>query len=123
MKLAGSLDSYEDIDYSPVYGMGRRHGGFRIVHDSDEDDIDSPAAKRSVKGFTLYDAIKIRMYGHTEIEYPSYYLEDWEEIELSASDIYDLDGIQFCIHTKNFDLSDNYIRDLTLLSGLTSMRN
>jgi len=120
-EIAGSLDSYEDIDYSPVYEWDISTSGFRIVTDDDIDDIDTPETSRRRKGFSFYDAVKIRMYGHTDIEYPSYYLEDLEEFELSASDICDLDGIQFCIHAKNFDLSDNSIYDLSLLSGLTSI--
>jgi Leucine-rich repeat (LRR) protein len=41
-----------------------------------------------------------------------------EEFELSSADINDLDGIQFCVHAKNIDLSDNNIIDLSLLAGL-----
>jgi Leucine-rich repeat (LRR) protein len=66
----------------------------------------------------LYDAVKMRYYGQTKKEFPTWYLEDLEELELSASDIGDLDGMQFCIHTRIFDLSDNYIVDLAPMENL-----
>ena len=52
------------------------------------------------------------------MDFPPYYLEDLEDIELSQSGITDLDGVQYCIHTFTMDLSDNTIRDITLLWDL-----
>ena len=116
-EIAKSLDSYEDIDYSPVYEWDINTDDFRIVHDKDSEK--KVKTKSRKKGFTFYDAIKIRAYGHTKVEYPNYYLEDTDEIELSASDIIDLEGAQFCIHAVTIDLSDNRIYDLEPLTGLT----
>jgi Leucine-rich repeat (LRR) protein len=113
-ETAALLDSYEDIDYSPVYEWDMDTEGFSIINDSDPvKDI-----KTRIEGYAFYDAIKIREYGHTNIEYPSYYLEDIDEFELSSSEINDLDGVQFCIHAKIIDVSDNQISDLTPLIGL-----
>jgi hypothetical protein len=117
-EIADSLDSYEDIDYSPVYEWDINISGFRIVNDNEKDDDSIIENSNRTKGFSFYDAIKIRVYGQTNIEFPTYYLEDYEEYELSAAEINDLDGIQYCIHTKNFDLSDNNIHDLSPLSEL-----
>ena len=120
-EIASSLNSYEDIDYSPVYSWDVDTEGFRVMTDREKNRETVPSKKRKKRFFTFYDAVKIRYYGNTRMEYPSYYLEDIDEFELSASDINDLDGIQFCIHTKIFDLSDNHIFDLTPLSGLTAI--
>ena len=113
-EIANSLNSYEDIDYSPVYDWDINFDGFRIINDNDT----IKEVKKSRKKYSFYDAIKIRQFGHTDIEFPSYYLEDMDEFELSSSDISDLDGAQFCIHAKTIDLSDNHITDLTPLIGL-----
>ncbi|MCK7537574.1 MAG: hypothetical protein MZV63_44775 [Marinilabiliales bacterium] len=59
------------------------------------------------------------MFGNTETEYPSYYLEDIKQFELSSSNINDLQSVEFCIHAKTMDLSDNCISDLTPLFGLS----
>lgn len=125
-EIAKSFDSFEDIDYSPVYDWDFDIQGFSMVNDLKEDDEEEEHREiryTNPDGFSFYDAVKIRNYGHTSIEFPSYYLEDYEEFELSGSDINDLDGIQFCIHAKNIDLSDNLISDLSLLSGLSHIES
>jgi hypothetical protein len=116
-EIAKSLDSYEDIDYSPVYEWDINTADFRIVHDNVREKKFKTGNRK--KGYTFYDAVKIRAYGHTKVEFPSYYLEDTDEIELSGSDINDLDGAQFCLHAVSMDLSDNRITDLEPLFDLT----
>jgi Leucine-rich repeat (LRR) protein len=117
-QIAQSLDSYEDIDYSPVYSWDADAEGFRIVNDYNDSTKTQYQKQTRNQGLSFYDAIKIRYYGHTDIEYPTYYLEDIDEFELSTSNIVDLDGIQYCIHAKTIDLSDNSICDIDLLSSL-----
>ena len=113
-EIATSPDSYEDIDYSPVYDWDINTEGFSIINDS----VTMRNVETKPSNFTFYDAIKIREYGHTDIEFPPYYLEDFDDFELSSSGINDLDGVQFCIHAKIIDLSDNQITDISLLEGL-----
>jgi len=116
-EIAKSLDSYEDIDYSPVYEWDINTDDFRIIHDKVSEKKFKTNKKRN--GYTFYDAVKIRAYGHTKTEFPLYYLEDTDEIELSGSDINDLDGAQLCIHAVTIDLSDNQIADIEPLLDLT----
>ncbi len=120
-EMAVALESYEDIDYSPVYDWDMETEGFTIINDRDPINRTKTKESTDTEGYTFYDAIKIREYGHTDIEYPSFYLEDIEEFELSACDIDDLDGVQFCVNARNIDLSDNRITDLAPLSGLTNL--
>jgi Leucine-rich repeat (LRR) protein len=116
-EIAGSLTSFEDIDYSPVYDWDIDTEGFTVINDKNRDKI----FKTRPKGYDFYDAMKIRQYGRTNVEFPSWYLEDTDEFELSSSDIIDLDGIQFCIHARTIDLSDNRITDLSPLIGLKQL--
>ena len=122
-EIAASLDSLEDIDYAPVYDWDFETEGFSIVDDSDSSEFVRVKTKTSTKliGYNFYDAIKLREFGDTESEFPSYYLENIDEFELSSSDINDLDGVQFCIHAKSIDLSDNRIADLSPLSTLVNL--
>jgi hypothetical protein len=117
-EIADSLENFEDIDYSPVYQWDIETAGFRVFDDFNPD----KPIRRQKRGISFYDAVKIRHYGHTDIEFPSYYLEDIEKFELSSCDIDDLDGIQFCIHAKSIDLSDNLIFDLNYLTGLDQIK-
>jgi Leucine-rich repeat (LRR) protein len=118
-EIANSMHGFEDIDYSPVYDWDFHTEGFSIITDED--------IERNIQIGSLvcnfYNAIKIRQYGHTNIEFPRNYLEDIDEFELSSSDINDLDGVQFCIHAKIMDLSDNKINDLSPLIGLSLLED
>lgn len=117
-EIESALDCMEDIDYSPVYDWDLDNEGFTVVNESRKPDAAEKETFRKNKKLTLYDAIKMRYYGEIKKEFPTWYLEDLEELELSASDIGDLDGIQYCVHTRIFDLSDNYIVDLAPLESL-----
>ncbi len=117
-EMASALESLEDIDYSPVYAWDFGDDGFTITSDSDQKQNTGNLYNRKNKTVTFYEAVKIRQYGNTKISFPAYYLEDIDEFEFAESDINDLDGIQYCIHAVNVDLSGNRIDDLRLLENL-----
>ena len=116
-EIAKSLHSFEDIDYSPIYDWDIETDGFTIVNDGPK--IKETKSRRS--DYDFYDAIKMRQYGCTDVEFPSWYLEDIDEFELASSDITCLAGIEFCIHAKIMDISDNRITDISPLFGLTQL--
>jgi len=118
-EIADSLNSYEDIDYSPVYEWDINASGFSVVDDFEIKE----EAKTTVKECNFYDAVKMRVFENVEMEYPFYYLEDLDELELSGSGINDLEGAEFCKHVKTFDLSDNVISDLSPLFGLSLLED
>jgi Leucine Rich repeats (2 copies) len=117
-EMASALESLEDIDYSPVYAWDFDNEGFTVKSDLGQKQKTGNLNNRKNKPVTFYEAVKIRQYGNTKISFPAYYLEDIDEFEFSESDINDLDGIQYCIHAVNVDLSDNQISDLRLLENL-----
>jgi Leucine-rich repeat (LRR) protein len=123
-EISLAFNSYEDIDYSPVYEWDMEElesEGFSIVNDVELNKQKKSKIRSDFTEYNFYDAIKIREFGHTDAEYPPYYLEDIEEFELSSSGINDLDGIQYCIHAKVIDISNNSITDLSPLSGLSNL--
>ncbi|NQU51713.1 MAG: leucine-rich repeat domain-containing protein [Bacteroidetes bacterium] len=121
-EIANSLDSYEDVDYAPVYEWDFNTSGFSVVDDSaDSEKNEEP--KTSLKECNFYEAVKMRVFESVEMEFPSYYLEDLDELELSGSGISDLEGAEFCKHVVNLDLSDNSISDLSPLFGLSLLED
>lgn len=120
-EIAASIECYDDIDYHPEYEWDVQGPGFSYFQDKKKKSRTKPQRPR-VCGFTFYDAVKIRQYGDTTIEFPTYYLEEMDEMELSECDIDDLDGVEFCIHAVTMDLSLNQITDVTPLSNLTSLK-
>lgn len=118
-EIAATLSSYEDIDYAPVYEWDVNLEGFTVVNSKEsEPTVNKRDKVTRKKGYSFYEAVKIRMYGKTSVNFPPHYLEDTDEFELSQSGINDLDGVQYCIHAITMDLSGNAINDISLLWGL-----
>ncbi len=121
-EIAATLSSFEDIDYAPVYEWDVNLEGFTVVNSRESEPTATKHRKVShKKGYSFYEAVKIRMYGKTTVNFPPHYLEDTDEFELSQSGIDDLDGVQYCIHAITMDLSGNAISDISLLWGLNSL--
>lgn len=119
-EIATTLTSMEDIDYSPVYEWDINLEGFSIITTRNPDPFQKTVSKKR-RGYTFFEALKMRIYGKSTVSVMPHFLEDLDEFELSQSDINDLEGVQYCIHAVNMDLSDNSICDLSLLWGLKNI--
>ena len=117
-EISTLIESFEDIDYSPVYAWDFDSEGYTVKSETGQKLKNETLNTRKNKLVTFYEAVKIRQYGQTKISFPAYYLEDIDEFEMSSSDINDLDGIQYCLHAVNIDLSDNFIDDLRHIENL-----
>lgn len=110
---ASAID--RNIDYKPEYVWDAENRDDFTYVDS-EDETDSFAQADEERSF--YNMIKIREYGRTNIEFPSYYLEDFEEFELASCGLESLDGVEYCIHIKILDVTNNALSDLSNLWNL-----
>lgn len=119
-EIAANIESFEDIDYNPEYVWDEGSSGFGFHRNNRKKAHAQP--QKHFEGYTFYEAMQIRQYGDTDTSFPTYYLEDMDEVELSESDISDLDGAEYCIHTVSMDLSGNVITDLAPLSGLMQLQ-
>jgi hypothetical protein len=120
-EIAANIESFEDIDYCPEYAWDVSSSAFSFYEDTRK----KPRRKQPQEhfdGYSFYEAIQIRQYGDTQTRFPTYYLEDMDEVELSESEIADLNGAEYCIHTISMDLSGNYITDLEPLAGLRTLQ-
>ena len=120
-EIAAIIESYEDIDYHPEYMWDVKDAGFSYFQDKKKKPRNGTRKTKS-EGYSFYEAMQIRQYGDTDTSFPTYYLEDMDEVELSESKIDDLDGVEYCIHTISMDLSGNRITDLSPLAGLQSLQ-
>lgn len=116
-EIAANIESFEDIDYHPEYEWDVKDTGFSYFQDKKKKPRNGKRKAR-LDGYSFYEAMQIRQYGDTNTTFPTYYLEDMDEIELSDSEIDDLDGVEYCIHTVSLDLSFNRIYDLLPLASL-----
>lgn len=120
-EIAANIESFEDIDYHPEYEWDVKDTGFSYFQDKKKKPRNGKRKARS-DGYSFYEAMQIRQYGDVDTTFPTYYLEDMDEIELSESEIDDLDGVEYCIHTISLDLSFNRIFDLSPLASLGSLQ-
>jgi len=106
----------DDIDYSPEYSWEEEresHG-----YDTESDSFESEEDGYYEDDNTFFTALKKRIYGRINIDLPTYYLEDLDEIEMAECGIDSLEGAEFCIHAVNMDLSQNQITDISELWNL-----
>ena len=120
-EISTIFDNDENIDYHPEYEWDTDISGFSYFSDSAPPEHSERKTKVSKSKYSFYDAVRIRNYGNLTTKIPSWYFEDWDEIELSESEISDLDGIEYCINAVAIDLSGNSITDISPIFGLTSI--
>ncbi len=113
----------DDIDYSPEYGWEEDLDGYTYFTDQDLthiEDINFNVETRPEK-VSFLNAIKRKIFGNSDIEIPTFYLENYEEIEIADYEINNLEGIELCRHVKRIDLSGNNIIELSGLRSLTKL--
>jgi len=108
----------DDIDYSPeyIYDVERESHGFYAESESDAFESEEEAFYQDDN--TFFTALKRKIYGRINIDMPTYYLEDLDEIDLTENEIDSLEGLEFCTHTAILDLSKNQITDISELWNL-----
>ncbi len=110
----------ENINFEPEYVWDEnQNDGYSFVN-SEELDLENNDVTFNFEK-TFYNAIKFREYGRLDVEFPSYYLEDFDEFELTYQGIELLDGVEYCKHVVTLDLSNNEISDISELENLVRL--
>jgi hypothetical protein len=104
-------------DLAEEFGWDDSTDGFSYFMDQDsyeEEEVnDLDYTNRS-----FLTALKRRVYGNLNVDFPMYLLEDLEEIEMADYEIEYLDGIDACRYVRVVDLSNNNLTDVTDLKDL-----
>ena len=105
-------------DLAEEFGWDPDPGGF---HYFEEEEILEPWEQDNVDVFnnSFLNAVKRKVYGNLNVDFPVYLLEDMEEIEMAEYEIENLEGIEFCRYVRIVDLSNNNLTDITELRDLT----
>jgi hypothetical protein len=107
----------DDIDYHPEFIWDDiLDDGFSFVDfESDEnyEDFNPEEIERS-----FYNALKLREFGTLNVNFPVWYLQDYEEMNLAEYGIDSLEGVEYCKYVLSLDLTGNEISDLTNLWNL-----
>jgi hypothetical protein len=110
-----------DADFAPEYVWDETTtDGFEYYDDEIliNDDLNNDFADYEYDN-TFFSAIKRKYYGTLEVDLPTFYLEDIEEIEMTNFDINDLAGAEYCKRVVFMNLSNNCITDISPISGFS----
>lgn len=111
------------FEYEYEYVWDYDAEGYQYFDDEENDDLGNASAyyNTPVSDGSFYTAVKRKMYGSMNMEFPSYYLEDYDEIDMAEYDIENLDGIEHCVHVIKLDLSGNNLMEINELSQLKAL--
>lgn len=110
----------DDIDYCPEYIWDDvEEDGYSFVdYNADEnyEDFNPDEIERS-----FYNALKLREFGTLNVNFPVWYLQDYDEIELAECGLDSLDGVEYCKYISRLDLTGNELTDISELAGLKQL--
>jgi Leucine-rich repeat (LRR) protein len=121
-----SPEVFEFEDYLEEIHFDEGGDGYYINHEGQSSEDDEEFADEYYNSETIFDtgfltAIKRKIYGRVDIDFPVHLLEDLEDVEVSGYDIDNLEGVEFCKQTQVFDFSLNQIFDLYPLTELSNI--
>ncbi|MEN8226923.1 MAG: hypothetical protein ABFS38_02125 [Bacteroidota bacterium] len=106
-----------DEDLAEEFGWDDAVEGFSYFMDREGNEADEED-NLDYTNRSFLTALKRRVYGNLNVDFPMYLLEDLEEIDMADYEIEFLDGIEACRHARVVDLSNNNLTDLTDLRYL-----
>lgn len=111
---------YSDLDEGFEDAWDPFAEGYSFIDDEDRDDddgyyneLDNILAPRN-----FANAVKRKVYGTLDTEFPYHLLADMEILEMAGCDIDGLEGIEYCYYARIVDLSSNNLTEITGLSQL-----
>jgi hypothetical protein len=106
-----------DEDLAEEFGWDVQDEGYSYFYEEDEYDPEQESElEYTTRSFLV--AMKQRVYGHMNVDFPVYLLEDLDEIEMADFEIESLDGISHCRYARVVDLTNNNLTDLEELGDL-----
>ncbi len=103
-------------DLAEEFGWDAGTDGFSYFMDQDAYEEEESELDYTSRSFL--SALKRRVYGNLNVDFPMYLLEDLEEIEMADYELENLEGIEGCRYARVVDLSNNNLTDLSELSDL-----
>lgn len=105
-----------DEDLAEEFGWDREADGFSYFMPGEEAEEDFDQEDFAEYSFLI--ALKRRVYGNLNVDFPMDLLEDLEEIEMADCEIDSLDGIESCRQVRVVDLSNNNLVEVSALGDL-----
>lgn len=113
-EIVQKFSSDEDIELNEDEVWEEEEDSYDYFEDDEDIDYDYDDPDE----FDFYHAVKKKVYGNRNVNFPAHYLEDYEEIEMSDYGITNLAGVENCKYLKKLFLSNNDITDISELMNL-----
>lgn len=110
--------SSADIDFNYEDIWDDTVSGYSYIDDEEKENEEYDPYVNMIFDHGFITAVKRKIYGHLNVEFPVHLLADMEIIEMAEYEIEDLDGIEFCTYARIIDLSGNNLAEVTQLSQL-----
>jgi Leucine-rich repeat (LRR) protein len=104
-------------DLAEEFGWDDQADGYSYFMDTEGHDSEKEEELEFTNRSFLI-ALKRRVYGTMNVDFPMYLLEDLEEIEMADYELESLEGIEACRYVRVVDLTNNNLTDLTELGHL-----
>jgi hypothetical protein len=104
-------------DLAEEFGWDAQSDGYSYFMEQEEYDPEKEDELEFTNRSFLI-ALKRRVYGNMNVDFPMYLLEDLEEIEMADYEIESLEGIEACRYARVVDLTNNNLTELTELGHL-----
>jgi len=106
-----------DEDLAEEFGWDETADGYSYFM-AGEEEFSDLEEEGDFAGPSFLTALKRRVYGNLNVDFPMYLLEDLEEIEMADHELEYLDGIEACRYARAVDLSNNNLTDISDLGHL-----
>ena len=115
MEGPGGVESV-DPDFASEMGWDEDTPGYHYFFDLEPEQ--DPWEEEVPAGQTFLSAVKRKVYGPMEMDFPVWQLEDLEEVEMAEYEIESLEGVEWCRFVRVLDLSSNNLTDIGDLGDL-----
>lgn len=105
-----------DFDFGDIWDPGA--GGYSYIDDEDRSEDAFGPYEDMIINHGFISAVKRKVYGHLNVDFPTHLLADMEIIEMAEYEIENLEGVEYCTYARIIDLSGNNLTDVSLLSQL-----
>ena len=109
-----------DEDLAEEFGWDGGDDGYHYFADLEEYG-EEQEQEMDLNSRSFLTALKRRVYGNLNVDFPMYLLEDLEEIEMADYEIENLEGIDACRLARVVDLTNNNLTDITDLRDLVEI--
>lgn len=93
--------------------------GYSYFDDSQEHEADEyDVMEDMVMNKSFFNAVKRKVYGHMNMDFPVHLLADMEIIEMAEYEIEDMEGVEYCSYARIIDLSGNNLTEISRLGML-----